>query len=147
MFKLIRSSILAGIAIGCGAFGFLASGVQSESYGQLFGAILFSFGLITVVAYKLSLYTGTAGFIKKNELGKLFIILGGNIVGCFIMGLVSRVSHLPIHEAAQNVLSLRIERGPLPQRPFSRRVSDRCLQPYADGSTPTALHLQAIRTT
>ena len=113
MFKLIRSSILAGMAIGCGAFGFLASGVQSQAYGQLFGAILFSFGLISVVAYKLSLYTGTAGFIKKNELGKLFIILGGNIVGCIIMGLITRVSHLPIHEAAQNVLSLRIERGPL----------------------------------
>ena len=113
MFKLIRSSILAGMAIGCGAFGFLASGVQSQAYGQLFGAILFSFGLISVVAYKLSLYTGTAGFIKKNELGKLFIILGGNIVGCIIMGLITRASHLPIHEAAQNVLTLRIERGPL----------------------------------
>lgn len=113
MFKLIRSSILAGMAIGCGAFGFLASGVQSQAYGQLFGAILFSFGLISVVAYKLSLYTGTAGFIKKNELGKLFIILGGNIVGCIIMGLITRASHLPIYEAAQNVLSLRIERGPL----------------------------------
>ena len=113
MFKLIRSSILAGIAIGCGAFGFLASGVQSQAYGQLFGAILFSFGLISVVAYKLSLYTGTAGFIKKNELGRLFIILGGNIAGCIIMGLITRASHLPIHEAAQNVLTLRIERGPL----------------------------------
>ena len=113
MFKLIRSSILAGIAIGCGAFGFLASGVQSEAYGSLFGAILFSFGLISVVAYKLSLYTGTAGFIKKNEVGKLFLILAGNIVGCFIMGMVSRVSHLEINQAAQNLLSLRLERGPL----------------------------------
>lgn len=60
MFRLIRSSILAGMAIGCGGYGFLASGIQSETYGQLFGAILFSFGLITVVAYKLALYTGTA---------------------------------------------------------------------------------------
>ena len=113
MFKLIRSSILAGMAIGCGAFGFLASGVQSEAYGSLFGAVLFSFGLISVVAYKLSLYTGTAGFIKKNEVGKLFLILAGNIVGCFIMGMVSRVSHLEINQAAQNLLSLRLERGPL----------------------------------
>ena len=113
MFKLIRSSILAGIAIGCGGYGFLASGIQSETFGQLFGSILFSFGLMSVVAYKLSLYTGTAGFIKKNELGRLFIILGGNIVGCFIMGLISRVSPLDMQEAAQNVLSLRIDRGAL----------------------------------
>lgn len=113
MVKLIRSSILAGIAIGCGGFGFLASGVQVDMYGQLFGAILFSFGLMTVVAYKLALYTGTAGFIRRNEIGRLFIILGGNIIGCFIMGLVSRVSPLGIQDAAQNVLYLRLERGPL----------------------------------
>lgn len=113
MFKLIRSSILAGIAIGCGGYGFIASDIQSETFGQLFGSILFSFGLISVVAYKLSLYTGTAGFIKKNEVGKLFIILAGNIVGCFVMGLISRLSPLDMQEAAQNVLSLRIDRGPL----------------------------------
>ena len=112
MFKIIRSSILAGIAIGCGGFGFLASG-QQEAYGSLIGAVLFSFGLISVVAYKLSLYTGTAGFIKKNEIGKLFIILGGNIVGCALMGLVSHMSHIDIQQAAQNVLDLRLERGPL----------------------------------
>lgn len=113
MFKIIRSSILAGIAIGCGGFGFLASGIQADTYGPLFGSILFCFGLMTVVAYKLALYTGTAGFIKKNEVGKLFIILGGNIIGCLIMGLVSRVSPMDIQTAAENVLRLRIERGPL----------------------------------
>lgn len=113
MFRLIRSSILAGMAIGCGGYGFLASGIQSEAYGQLFGAILFSFGLITVVAYKLALYTGTAGFIRKNEVGNLFVILGGNIIGCIVMGLLSRLSPLEMQDAAQNVLSLRLERGPL----------------------------------
>ena len=113
MFKLIRSSILAGIAIGCGGFGYLASGIQAESFGPLFGSILFCFGLMTVVAYKLSLYTGTAGFIKKNEVGTLFIVLGGNIVGCFIMGLFSRLSPLDIQAAAESVLSLRIDRGPV----------------------------------
>lgn len=113
MFKLIRSSILAGIAIGCGGYGYLASGIQSESFGPLFGSVLFSFGLITVVAYRLSLYTGTAGFIRKHEIGQLFIILGGNIIGCFIMGLFSRLSPMDIQETAQNVLSMRMERGPL----------------------------------
>ena len=113
MFRLIRSSILAGMAIGCGGYGFLASGIQSEAYGQLFGAILFSFGLITVVAYKLALYTGTAGFIRKNEVGNLFVILGGNIIGCIVMGVLSRLSPLDMQDAAQNVLSLRLERGPL----------------------------------
>ena len=113
MMKLVRSSILAGIAIGCGGFGYLASGIQAEAFGPLFGSILFCFGLMTVVAYKLALYTGTAGFIRKNEIGHLFVILIGNIVGCFIMGLFSRLSPMDIQTAAENILRLRIERGPL----------------------------------
>ena len=66
MKNLLRSSIFAGIAIGTAGFGFLASGVQSAAYGSLVGAVLFSFGLLTVVGYKLKLYTGTAGFIKRK---------------------------------------------------------------------------------
>ena len=113
MFKLIRSSILAGIAIGCGGYGFLASGIQSEAYGKLFGAVLFSFGLMTVVGYKLSLYTGTAGFIKKNEVGRLLVILLGNIVGCICMGLLARFSPMDIRQAAQNIFEARVQMGPL----------------------------------
>ena len=63
----MRSSILAGIAIGTAGFGFLASGIQSETYGSLAGAVIFSFGLLTVLGYKLKLYTGTAGFINKGD--------------------------------------------------------------------------------
>lgn len=113
MFKLIRSSILAGIAIGCGGYGFLASGIQSAEYGKLFGAVLFSFGLMTVVGYKLSLYTGTAGFIKKNEVGRLIVILLGNIVGCICMGLLTRMSPMDIQEAAKAIFESRIKMGPV----------------------------------
>ena len=113
MIRLLRSSIFAGIAIGTAGFGFLASGVQSEAYGSLFGAVLFSFGLPTVVGYKLKLYTGTAGFINKNEIGELFLILLGNILGCLCAALLSRVTPLHIQEAAQNILELRLRTGAL----------------------------------
>ena len=96
MTKLIRSSILAGIAIGFAGFGFLASGVQSEAYGPVVGAILFCFGLLTVVGYKLSLYTGTAGFIRKGEVGMLCVVLLGNIFGCLCAAMLSRVSPMDI---------------------------------------------------
>lgn len=111
MIKLLRSSIFAGIAIGAAGFGFLASGVQSEAYGSLAGAVLFSFGLLTVVGYKLKLYTGTAGFIRRNEVGQLLLILSGNIIGCMLAALLSRVSPLGIQEAAQNILELRLRTG------------------------------------
>lgn len=111
MIKLLRSSIFAGIAIGTAGFGFLASGVQSEAYGSLAGAVLFSFGLLTVVGYRLKLYTGTAGFIRKNEVGDLFLILLGNIIGCLCVALLSRVTPLEIQAAAQNILELRLRTG------------------------------------
>ena len=113
MIRLLRSSIFAGIAIGTAGFGFLASGVQSDTYGSLAGAVLFSFGLLTVVGYKLKLYTGTAGFIMKNEIGNLFLILLGNIAGCLLMALLSRVSPMDIQAAAQNILEARLRTGAL----------------------------------
>ena len=108
MFKLFRSALMAGITIGVAGFGFLASGVQSEVYGTVVGAILFSFGLLTVLGYKMALYTGTAGFIKKNEVGNLLIILLSNILGCLLLALLSRFSVLDIQAQAQKVLQLRM---------------------------------------
>lgn len=113
MIRLLRSSIFAGIAIGTAGFGFLASGVQAETYGPLVGAVLFCFGLLTVVGYRLKLYTGTAGFIKKNEVGTLFLILLGNIIGCLCAALLARVSPMAIQESAQKILELRLRTGAL----------------------------------
>lgn len=112
MVNTLRSSIFAGIFIGTAGFGFLASGIQGQ-YGSLAGAVLFSLGLLAVVGYKLKLYTGTAGFIKKNEIGTLFLILLGNILGCLMLGLLARVSPMDIQGAAQKVLELRLKTGAL----------------------------------
>jgi len=113
MLKLLRSSIFAGICIGTAGFGFLASGIQAETYGSLVGAVLFSLGLLAVVGYKLKLYTGTAGFIEKNQVGELFLILLGNIIGCLCLALLARVSPMDIQSAAQNILELRLRTGAL----------------------------------
>lgn len=111
MIKILRSSIFAGIAIGTAGFGFLASGIQPETYGSLVGAVTFSFGLLTVLGYNLKLYTGTAGFIRKGELGQLFLILLGNIIGCFCVSLLARVTPMDIQSAAENILGLRLRTG------------------------------------
>lgn len=112
MVNTLRSSIFAGIFIGTAGFGFLASGLQGQ-YGSLAGAVLFSLGLLAVVGYRLKLYTGTAGFIKRNEVGTLFLILLGNILGCLMLGLLARVSPMDIQGAAQKVLELRLKTGAL----------------------------------
>lgn len=113
MLKILRSSIFAGICIGTAGFGFLASGIQAETYGSLVGAVLFSLGLLAVVGYKLKLYTGTAGFIEKNQVGELFLILLGNIIGCLCLALLARVSPMDIQSAAQKILELRLRTGAL----------------------------------
>ena len=111
MIKLFRSAVLAGITIGVAGFGFLASGVQSQVYGTLVGAILFSFGLLTVLGYKLTLYTGTAGFIKRNELLNLLIILFSNILGCLAVALFTTLSPMDLQTPAQTILLLRLDTG------------------------------------
>lgn len=106
MSELIRSAVLAGICIGIAGFGNLA-------VGGVIGAVLFCFGLLTVVGYKLKLYTGTAGFFARGELGQLFIILAGNIVGCLLVGLLARVSPLELPQTAQTILEGRLQTGAL----------------------------------
>lgn len=104
--KTLRSAILAGICIGIAGFGYLA-------IDGIAGAALFSCGLIAVVSYKFKLFTGTAGFFVKGELGQLGIILIGNIIGCLLMSLMARVSPMPLQEAAEKILSSRLSTGPL----------------------------------
>lgn len=77
MFKIFKLAIFAGIAIAVGGTAFLRT-------GGIEGAVMFSFGLITVIHYGLKLYTGTAGFITRHTWVELGIILVGNIVGCAI---------------------------------------------------------------
>ena len=104
--QIIKSSILAGICIGIAGFGYLAE-------KSIIGAVLFAFGLLTVVHYKLKLYTGTAGFIVKGEVGSLFLILLGNLAGCLIVSLIARCSPMPLQETAQKLLEGRLATGPL----------------------------------
>lgn len=111
---IFKSSILSGIAIGIAGWGYLA-------FPNIIGAVLFSFGLLTVVNYKLKLYTGTAGFVDlRNEQGKcrlgraiveLLFILAGNIVGCLCVSLLTRLSPIALGDAAQHILESRLSVG------------------------------------
>lgn len=103
---ILRSAFLAGFCIGLAGFGYLAE-------KGIIGAVVFAFGLLAVVAYKLKLYTGTAGFFRRGELGQLALILVGNIIGCLAVGLMARCSPMPIQETAQGVLERRLANGPL----------------------------------
>lgn len=106
MFDIFRSAIFAGICISVG-------GIVNLTVGGIAGAVLFAFGLLTVVSYSLKLYTGTAGFISntRKDFGTLFLILLGNIVGCLLSGLAIRYSNPEIVAAADAVVVKRMASG------------------------------------
>lgn len=104
MFKLFRSSALAGFTIGLAGFGYL-------TVGGVPGAVVFAFGLLTVIAYGLKLFTGTAGFIGKDEFPSLLLILLGNVTGCLSVALLTRLSPNDLQSVAQTIMQGRIANG------------------------------------
>ena len=100
-------AILAGLCISIGC-------IVNLRVGGVAGAVLFAFGLTTVVYYKLKLYTGTAGFIRmRGDWSMLGVVLLGNIVGCLLTALVVCYAQPDIIEPASKLLDGRLAKGPL----------------------------------
>ena len=95
-----RQATLSGICIGLGGAAYL-------KLGGLEGAVLFAFGLLSVVHYKLPLYTGMAGFFNyksRIEYVNLFAAVLFNALGCFITAKL-------VGFEGQDVIFQRIEAG------------------------------------
>ena len=107
-FNILRSAFMSGICIGIAGFGFLSLKSSGEF---LAGCIIFAFALISVISYKLRLYTGLAGFFGRTEFGLLVKVLLGNIIGCATMGAFTRLSPMPLQETAQALLQSRLDLG------------------------------------
>lgn len=102
MIEIFKSSILAGMFISLGC-------IVNLTVGGYLGAILFSFGLLSVVHYKLKLYTGTIGFFMNlNGFFKTFLVLFGNIVGCLLISLIAHVSLDSVVDASTAILEKRL---------------------------------------
>ena len=71
--QYVFSSIIAGFLIGLGVI------INALSTVPFLGALLFSFGLMTIIQLKLPLFTGKIGFLQDKWLP---IMLLGNLIGC-----------------------------------------------------------------
>jgi formate/nitrite transporter FocA (FNT family) len=101
------SAILAGICISIGC-------VVNLRVGGVAGAVLFAFGLTTVVYYALRLYTGTAGFIRRQgDWTMLGLVLVGNIIGCMLSAWLIAYAQPDCIEPASKILEGRLAKGPL----------------------------------
>lgn len=102
-YEVILKSVLAGIFIGIGGTAYLSAG------GGIIGAVLFTVGLISVVAYETKLFTGTAGFVTSKNWIDLFWIIIGNISGTALIAIIASKSPLEIYYNAREIIDGRLE--------------------------------------
>ncbi|MBQ5827244.1 MAG: formate/nitrite transporter family protein [Bacteroidales bacterium] len=82
MKRFLSMSVFAGLLIGTGGLVYLR-------VGGIPGAVLFAFGLLSVVMCGAQLYTGKAGFLPLKEFPRLLLMLAGNAVGCAIAAAIT----------------------------------------------------------
>ena len=105
MKKVIVDSILAGFCISLG-------GIVNLKVGGIAGAVLFSFGLITVISYRLKLYTGVSGFVRtRRDFIELPVVIIGNVVGCLIAGLATKYALPDLVATAQGIVDARLSKS------------------------------------
>ena len=75
-------SIFAGLLIGIGGLVYLR-------VGGVAGAVLFAFGLLSVVMCGAQLFTGKAGFLPYRDFPKLIAMIALNAVGCAMAAFIA----------------------------------------------------------
>lgn len=70
------NATIAGLLIGIGVI------INTQTKPPILGALLFSFGLLTIIHLRLPLYTGRIGFLRKSD--NLLSILLFNLIGIAI---------------------------------------------------------------
>ena len=82
------NAVIAGLLIGLGVI------INTQTKPPILGALLFSFGLLTIIQLKLPLYTGKIGYLKD----KLVLILLFNLIGIGITVAAYYVANPQFHE-------------------------------------------------
>jgi formate/nitrite transporter FocA (FNT family) len=75
-------SIFAGLLIGVGGLVYLR-------VGGVAGAVLFAFGLLSVVMCGAQLFTGKSGFLPYRDFPKLIAMIALNAVGCAVAAFIA----------------------------------------------------------
>ncbi|MBR5855937.1 MAG: formate/nitrite transporter family protein [Bacteroidales bacterium] len=82
MRNFILMSIFAGLLIGTGGLVYLR-------VGGVAGAVLFAFGLLSVVMCGAQLFTGKSGFLPPKQIPRLALMLAGNAAGCLVAAIIA----------------------------------------------------------
>lgn len=83
---LEKNAAVAGFLIGLGVV------INTLAENSVLGAVLFSFGLLTIIQMQLPLYTGQIGFIKEKKISNLIKIIIFNFIGILFVLLLEIIS-------------------------------------------------------
>ena len=91
--KTYYSAILAGIFISLGC-------IIYTTIGGPLGAFLFSLGLVAVLSYKASLFTGMIGYaeIDSSDIIQILLTILGNLGGVALKVLLAGLAGLPLNQ-------------------------------------------------
>lgn len=113
--KVLLYGIYAGLAIGLGSLAFtVTSAYLTTTEGKIFASCLFSIGLILVCVLGLQLYTGKIGVVfdnreklKENAIN-LPIMLVGNAIGAFALGILCHFIFMNVPEIASKIEAISV---------------------------------------
>ena len=93
--KLLTASILAGVMIAIGGTVYLSID------NKIIGSMMFSIGLITILYYGLSLFTGRVGYLIDSKkvlisIKEIIIIWIGNFIGTWLIAKMIYISNKSI---------------------------------------------------
>ena len=102
--QMFLKAVYAGFMIGIGGIVYLS--VENK----VVGALLFSFGLLTIVTQGFFLYTGKVGFARTGKaLLDMPVIVAGNYVGTFVAAFLAREAGLAIN--TQNLVMGKLDKS------------------------------------
>lgn len=103
MRQFLSMSVFAGLLIG-------VAGLVYLRVGGLAGAVLFAFGLLSVVMCRAQLFTGKAGYLPYRESWRLVPMLLGNAIGCFMAAVIAMyVANDTVAGHLDAILSARLD--------------------------------------
>ena len=113
--KALLFGVFAGLAIGLGSLTYtIVSTYLTSRGGQIFASTLFSVGLILVCTLGLQLYTGKVGVVfddreklKENAIN-LPIMLAGNAIGAFALGIICHFIFMNVPAVADRILAISL---------------------------------------
>lgn len=108
LLKILISSIEAGVLISIGGFVFLSY----KETNLFLASFLFSLGLVTIISFKLYLFTGKVGYVFDNKprfLLDLLVCWIGNLLGAIVSGEILKCTRIDLENVVTNIVNAKLE--------------------------------------